>query len=61
MNCKKVSIFTHTGATYTFLDVVDFKTNESVITFGFTAQSDGNVKRAVFYVKNVVGVTCLEA
>jgi hypothetical protein len=59
MNYSKVHIFTQHGATYSFKDVTDFNQNETVVSFTFTAQSDGQVKRAVFFVKCIVGFTTM--
>jgi hypothetical protein len=54
---KKLHIFTLNGQTYTFKAVREFNFNESVITFTFTAQSDGMTKRGLFFVKNIAGFT----
>jgi len=54
---KKLHIFTQTGATYTFKDLMSFSENESVITFSFISAKDGTEKHGTFYVKNIVGFT----
>jgi len=59
MKLKKVHIFTQHSSTYTFLNVSNFNSNEQVITFDFTAQSDGNAKKAVFFVKCIAGFTTM--
>jgi hypothetical protein len=60
MNFRKLSIFTTYGGTYSFKDVEEFNQNETVITFRFKAQSDGESKKATFFVSNVAGFTVLE-
>ena len=56
---RKVHIFTKEGNTFTFHDVFNFALSESVVTFNFSAQSDGHLKHAVFFVKNIAGFTQL--
>lgn len=56
----KVHIFTQHGRTYTFLQVFDFQTNESVVAFRYQAQSDGLVKRAVFFVASIAGYSTMQ-
>ena len=57
-NLKKLHIFTQNGNTYTFKSVRCFNFNESVVTFSFVAQSDGQEKKAIFFVRNMAGFTC---
>lgn len=60
MNYKELHIFTIHGSTFSFINVTSFNANETLITFAFTAQSNGGSKQAKFYVKNVAGFTTAE-
>lgn len=57
---KKLHIFTPYGCTYSFQNVYDFVVNEAAITFTFRAMSDGQIKQANFFTKNICGYTKLE-
>lgn len=52
---KSLCIFTATGRTYTFRNVVIDCDNETVLVFRYAAMSDGNEKTATFYKANFVG------
>lgn len=52
---KQLCLFTLLGATYTFKDVEVRSDNETAITFIYTAMSDGETKRGVFYKRNLCG------
>ena len=60
MKLKKLHIFLNSGRTFTFQDVHIIHDNESVLVFGFTAMSDGNIKEATFYKTQIVGVSMLK-
>jgi hypothetical protein len=48
-------LFTQHGRTFTFHGVANLVTNESTVTFDYTAQSDGRTKRGTFYVAGLAG------
>ena len=50
-------LFTRDGKTFTFNNVTDFTYNESMLTFSFTAKSDGKKKTGTFFVQNLAGFT----
>lgn len=52
---KLLHIFTQQGRTYTFHNITQLVTNESVISFNYEAMSDGNIKHATFYVASIAG------
>jgi len=59
MQLKKLHIFTKEGNTFSFKNITNFTYNEYMITFDFQAQSDGEKKAGMFFVRNIAGFTQL--
>lgn len=57
---SSICFFLTTGKTFTFRDVDVYSDNETAIEIEYTAMSDGNVKRAVFYKTHVAGIAKFE-
>lgn len=55
------TIFLSTGRTFTFRDVTNVVENETSISFGYTAVSDGNLKSVVFYRPGMAGHSTCES
>ncbi len=55
MDYETLCIFTTTGRTYTFRQVVIESDNETAITFAYRAMSDDLRKRGTFYKANMAG------
>ena len=55
MKYSILSIFTHTGRTYTFREVDIVCDNESFLQFTYSAMSDGRSKVANFPKSNIAG------
>ena len=53
-------LFTQHGKTFTFRKVIELETNESELTFGYVAKSDGRLKRAHFLMANLAGYSVLD-
>ena len=60
MKYSIICIFTHTGRTYTFKDIMIVCNNESVISFSYTAMSDGKLKTATFPKNTICGWSLTE-
>ena len=50
-------LFMETGRTFTFKNVTFLHDNDTAITFGYEAMSDGKMKVATFYKTHVAGVS----
>ena len=53
MDWEKLTIFMQTGRTFTFKEIEILADNESVISFNYSAMSDGLTKTATFS-KNII-------
>lgn len=51
-----VTIFLPTGKTFTFKDVTNFHSNETLVTFNYLSQSAPLGRIAVFYAGQIVGI-----
>ena len=51
-----ITIFLPTGKTYSFKDVADLYTNETLVTFKYQSQSAPLGRMAVFYVAQIAGI-----
>ncbi len=52
-----IHLFTNYGATYTFKNVTNVVTNENIVSFNYSAMSDGRDKHGTFFTKNLAGFT----
>ena len=59
-NFSSICIFTEAGRTYTFRNVSLIIDNETVITFIYSAMSDGLRKEGTFYKNRIVGISLTE-
>ena len=55
-----ICIFTHYGRTYTFKDITIVCSNETMLSFSYTAMSDGKMKTANFPKANLCGWSVTE-
>ena len=60
LHFSKLHIFTQHGSTYTFLNGEILTFNESSLVFLYEAESDGCMKQANFWVKQICGYSLVE-
>ncbi len=55
MEFKILCIFLSTGKTFTFKDIKIVSDNETILSFDYSAMSDGLKKRGIFLKSNIAG------